>query len=303
MVMSSCAPYNNLPTLGTMNDLSYQYDTKYVKIADNLKIAYIEKGTGPETIVLIHGLGSYSPAWNRNIDELSKQFRVMAIDLPGYGKSDKPVHSGRMSYYSSVVVQVLDALKLDKVILGGHSMGGQISMITALQYPDKVKKLILVDPAGFEKFHAGQRKWFKEIMTPNLVKLTTVEAIESNLATNFYRLPEEAKFMITDRIAMRHASDFDYYCWAVAKSVEGMVEEPVYNKLSDIKVPTLIFFGENDNLIPNRYLNPGFTKDIATDGASKIAGSKLIMVPKCGHFMMFEHPEVFNAEVIKFMNE
>ncbi len=139
-------------------------------------------------------------------------------------------------------------------------------------------------------------------MTLDGVRLTTAEAIQSNLASNFYDLPKEADFMVTDRMAMRTASDFNAYCYAVVQSVSGMVNEPVLPYLSDIKCPTLILFGENDNLIPNRYLNPGRTVDIAKTGAAKIPGSKLVMVPKAGHFMMFEKPEVFNAEVKKFLN-
>jgi pimeloyl-ACP methyl ester carboxylesterase len=114
-------------------------------------------------------------------------------------------------------------------------------------------------------------------------------------------MPDDARFMIEDRIAMRDASDFEAYCLAVARSVHGMVEEPVLEKLTRIKMPTLIFFGENDMLIPNRYLNPGFTSKIANTGAGLIKGSKLVMVPKCGHFMMFEKPDVFNTETRSFI--
>lgn len=81
-----------------------------------------------------------------------------------------------------------------------------------------------------------------------------------------------------------------------------MIDEPVIDRLDQITQPTLILFGANDNLIPNRYLNPGKTVDIAKYGASKIKGSKLVMVPKCGHFMMFEKPEVFNQEVLGFLS-
>jgi pimeloyl-ACP methyl ester carboxylesterase len=208
-----------------------------------------------------------------------------------------------MSYYAGVVSELVKELNLHKVYLAGHSMGGQISITTTLLHPEIVKGLILVAPAGFERFTAGQKQWFRDVMTPKGVKLTTAEAIQNNLATNFYRVPKEAEFMITDRLRMRKASDFDGYCYAVAQSVKGMVDEPVIDYLSDIRVPTLIFFGENDNLIPNRYLNPGKTEDIAKYGASKITNSRLIMVPKCGHFMMFEKPEVFNANVMEFIKK
>lgn len=302
LLLAACAPYKNLTKISSMSDLKYDYPVKYAELNDGIRLAYIDEGKGSETILMIHGLGSYLPAWKKNIGELSKNYRVIAVDLPGYGKSSKAPHSGLMTFYAGVIGELIQKLDLGPVNLAGHSMGGQISMVLALEKPELVKRLILVDPAGFESFTAGQKNWFKDVMTPNLVRLTTVEAIESNLASNFYRMPEDAKFMIEDRIAMRDASDFDNYCLAVARSVHGMVDEAVLEKIPQIKTPTLIFFGENDMLIPNRYLNPGFTSKIAENGAALIKGSKLVMVPKCGHFMMFEKPEVFNTETRNFIN-
>ena len=303
MIFSGCSsPYKGLGDLKTMDDLEYPFPVKKVQLPrDGHTIAYAEMGSGDKTIIFIHGLGSYAPAWSRNINELSRHFRCIAIDLPGYGKSSKEPHSGLMSYYAHVISELINELNLQKVYLAGHSMGGQISITTTLLYPDMVEGIILVAPAGFERFTAGQKQWFRDVMTPKGVKLTTAEAIQNNLATNFYRVPKEAEFMITDRLRMRKAADFDGYCYAVAQSVKGMVDEPVIDYLSDIKVPTLILFGENDNLIPNRYLNPGKTEEIARYGASKIENSKLVMVPQCGHFLMFEKPEIFNSEVIEFL--
>lgn len=301
IAMIGCSPYSNVTQLNSFDEIQYPYDVKKVKLNDKVEIAYMDEGHGAETILFIHGLGSYSPAWKRNIESLKDHYRCIAIDLPGYGKSSKNPHSGQMSYYADIVNEFAQELKLKNVILAGHSMGGQISMVTSLHYPDMVKKLILVDPAGFERFHEGQKDWFRDVMTLTLVKATNVDGIKTNLAYNFYNVPTEAEFMITDRIAMRTATDFDNYCYAVVQSVHGMVNEPVIDKLHLIDKPTLIFFGENDNLIPNRYLNPGKTEKIANQGASKIKNSTLVMVPKCGHFMQFEKPMVFNEKVKEFL--
>lgn len=285
-----------------MDELQYRDAFKKINLpVSGYDIAYTDQGSG-KTIIFIHGLGSYLPAWNRNVNELNKNYRCIAIDLPGYGKSSKEPHSGKMSFYAGIVKELVQELKLGKVYLAGHSMGGQISMTTHLLFPEIVEGLILVDPAGFETFNKGQKQWFRDVMTLDGVRLTTAEAIQSNLASNFYRVPKEADFMVTDRMAMRTASDFNAYCYAVVQSVSGMVNEPVLPYLTDIKCPTIIFFGENDNLIPNRYLNPGRTVEIAKSGANKISGSKLVMVPKAGHFMMFEKPGVFNTEVKNFLH-
>ena len=302
LLVACSTPYSNFKTMNTFDDLEYQLPVKKISLPlAGYKLAYTDEGKGEKTLVFIHGLGSYSQAWIRNIEELKNEYRCIAIDLPGYGKSGKEPHNGGMPFYAGIIQELMHELNLKNVYLAGHSMGGQIAMTTHLLYPDLVKGLILVAPAGFEPFNKGQRQWFREVITVDGVKLTTAEAIVNNLATNFYKMPEEAGFMITDRLAMRTASDFEAYCYAVVQSVHGMVDYPVLPYLKDIRIPTLILFGENDNLIPNRFLNPGFTADIARNGANAITGSKLVLVPQCGHFMMFEKPEVFNSEARSFL--
>nr|WP_321412054.1 alpha/beta hydrolase [uncultured Carboxylicivirga sp.] len=302
MVLTSCNPYKHIPNMKSMSeDLQYNYPVKYVKLPDDLNIAYVDEGQGEKTLIFIHGLGSYLPAWRHEIELLSDKYRCIAIDLPGYGKSDKPPHSGMMSYYARTLHAFIKELNIDNYILVGHSMGGQISMTYSLMFPDQANGLVLVAPAGFEKFTDGQRAWFEDVMTPKLVRLTTADAIESNLAFNFYNLPDDARFMTEDRLAMRTADDFPNYCLAVSRSVKGMVTEPIRDKLKDINLPTLIIFGENDNLIPNRYLNPGTTLKIAEYGHQQIKGSKLIMVPKAGHFVGFEKADVVSTAIKDFV--
>jgi len=299
----SLHPYRNIPALNSMAELSYPFEVKKLKLSDEIEIAYVDEGKGAETILFIHGLGSYLPAWKKNIEHLSNHFRCIAIDLPGYGKSSKLPHSGSMRFYAETVDQFADKLGLGKIWVAGHSMGGQIAMVMALYHPERVEGLILAAPAGFEKFTEGQKQWFRNVMTLESVKNTSVSDIQNNLAHNFYRLPKDAEFMITDRIAMRSASDFEAYCHAVVQSVNGMVNEPVYPFLNKIKHPTPVLFGENDNLIPNRFLNPGPTRQIAENGVAQMQNASLVMMPKTGHFLQFENAESFNNEMKSFILE
>lgn len=300
ILMASCAPYKNIPQLNSFNDLNYRTEVSRITLNNGIELAYTDEGQG-EIILFIHGLGSYIPAYDKIIPELSKNHRCIAIDLPGYGKSSKDPHSGMMTFYADVIHEFANKMNLGKFSIAGHSMGGQISMVYSIKWPEEIKNLILFAPAGFERFTAGQKEWFADIMTPVLVKNTTYEGIETNLAFNFYKMPKDAEFMITDRMAMRGASDFENYCFAVANSVNGMVSEPVIDKLDEIKAPTLIFFGENDYLIPNRYLNPGKTKEIAEYGHQNIKNSELVMIPKCGHFLMFEKPDIVIEKINAFI--
>lgn len=287
--------------LKSMKDLVYNYESKYIRLDNDIELSYIEEGAGSQTIIFIHGLGSYIPAWNKNVESLRDFYRCIAIDLPGYGKSSKENYSGTMEFYADVIRQFCQKKGLTNVVLAGHSMGGQISMVTALKYPELVSKLILIAPAGFEIFNKGEKQWFRDVMTVDGVRLTTVENIRLNLAYNFYSMPNDAEFMIKDRIEMRTASDFSAYCYAITQSVKGMVDQPVFDYLPLIKQPALCVFGENDNLIPNRFLNGGPTRKYAEIGASRMPDCKLKMLPKAGHFVMYERSEDVNSMIRDFL--
>ena len=236
------------------------------------------------------------------IRELSKQYRVIALDLPGYFKSSKDYYPYSLKWYAQVITEFMDALEIEKATWIGHSMGGQISIWGALLYPDRVEKLVLFDPAGFEKFNDGESDWFRKVAIPELTTAPGPRQIDKNLRGNFYNTPASAEFMITDRIAVRKAKGFDMYAYAVAENIKAMVNEPTSDKLEKITQPTLIFFGVEDGLIPNPYLHGGFTTDIAKIGAERIPNNKLVMIPECGHFSQFEHPEVANREILDFLS-
>jgi len=287
--------------LASMQDLEYAFPTQKAKLANGIELAYVDEGSGDEVLLFVHGLGSYIPAWRKNLLDLRNDFRCIAVDLPGYGKSSKGKYTGTLPFFAEQLIALLDHLQLEQVTLVGHSMGGQISMVTALQYPERIKRLVLCAPAGFETFNEGQKEWFREVITANGVRLTPVESIKANLGSNFLNFPKDAEFMIDDRIAMRSAEDFPGYCYIIPKSVQAMVDMPVYDELPNITQPVQVIFGKQDNLIPNRFLNPGSTTKVAEDGASRIPNAQLNIVNKAGHFVMFEQAEEVNQIIRAFM--
>ncbi|GLR20014.1 alpha/beta fold hydrolase [Portibacter lacus] len=299
--LTGCTLEKSIPQIDTFDEIEYPYEVKKQELSDGKSIAYMEVGQG-DPIIFIHGLGSYAPAWKKNIDQLSKNYRCIAIDLPGYGKSSKGKYEASMSAYADNISEFITLLGLEIVTLAGHSMGGQISMMTALAYPDQIDRLILISPAGFETFSPGQKQWLRDILTPRAVKLTTVDNIIANMGANFYKMPKDANFMITDRIAMRKAKGFDAYCYIIPECVKGMVDEPVYDYLDRIKQKTLVVFGDDDNLIPNRFLNAGKTSEIAKSGSDKIENATLHLVKKAGHFVHFEKSDEVNGLISNFLN-
>ncbi len=283
-------------------DIDYGFPTKYVKVR-NVNIAMIDEGSSNDVIILIHGLGSNAKGWIKNLPELVKNFRVIAVDLPGYAKSDKGYFKYSLPFYAQVLTEMMNEMNIDKATFVGHSMGGQIAMITSLAYPESVEKLVLISPAGFEKFLPGEGEWLRNAVTPEFVKDTPIRNIDINLRSNFYEMPDDASFMVTERIQTRGAKDFDLYCYAVSKNVGAMIDAPVWDKLEEIKHPTLIMFGKNDALIPNPYLHAGYTEDVAKYGAERIPDNELIMYEKTGHFVQFEKWEKVNQDIIEFLKK
>ena len=284
-------------------DLEYPFEVEYQRVGNGQHVAYIDEGQGL-AVILIHGLGSYIPAWKQNLPALSQSHRVVALDLPGFGKSSKEADSYSIPFFAETVAQLQDSLGIDNAIWVGHSMGGQIAMRGALSYPEKISKLVLISPAGFETFTDQEAATMTKYVTPASIKATPDSMIRQTFRTAFYDFPEEAQFMADDRVAIREADGFDGYARGYAKSVQAMLEGPVFDELSNISKPALVLFGKQDALIHNRQLHPGLsTQKVAETGVDKLGNARLKMFDQAGHFVHFERAETVNKEILNFINQ
>ncbi len=294
---------NSKKAIGQMIE-EYRYNVSYLSVSDDTRLAYVDEGSGEHTLLFIHGLATYIPAWYKNIEYFKKKYRCIAIDLPGYGRSSKNDYPATMSYYAQVVLLLIEKLELENVILVGHSMGGQIAATVAINNPELFEKLVLLAPAGFETFNEEQKQWLKAVFNETTMINATESQIRSNWELNFHQMPDEVEFMIQDRLKMKEAEDFQLYIQSVVRGVHGMLEEPIADRLSQLETKTLVVYGENDQLIPNRYLNPKLTtRLVAQQGTEKIARAHLHFIPECGHFISFDKPDEINEIMEKFLTE
>lgn len=281
----------------------YHEPVKNIQISFG-KLAYIEKGKG-KTILFIHGLGGNLSHWEKSVKELSATYQCIAIDLPGYGYSDKQIDTkgkDQLQFYADVISEFLHKKKIKKVILAGHSMGGQIAIITSLQNK-KVKKLILAAPAGFETFTEKEAQLLIASTPPAAFEKQDEPVIRNNFKINFYQQPADAEQLIQDRLRMKTCADFHLYCTAVSNGVKGMLAHPVKESLKIINIPVLILFGANDTLIPNRYLHPGLTTEtVIKEAAALISNCKVEMVQQAGHMFHFEKNNEVNHIIQKFLH-
>ncbi len=263
-------------------------------------LAWHDSGGDGDVLLLVHGLASNAGFWRYNLPDLrAAGYRVVVVDLPGYGKSGKAFSTPYgMRFYAETLDALLASLRIEQATVVGHSMGSQIAMTMVLEGSTRVRKLILLSPAGIERFKDGEGRWLKGAVTPEFVIATPEPAIRANLAANFYCWRNDLEWMVEERARMAKVPEFERFAYAVSRSVAAMVDEPVWMKLEKINVPTVIIGGEKDNLIPNPYLHGGRTEDVMRIGEEKIPQATLHMVPKAGHMLQIERPEMVNRLII-----
>jgi pimeloyl-ACP methyl ester carboxylesterase len=260
---------------------------------DGVRIHYQEKGAGAP-LVLLHGYTASTFAWKDVFDPLSEQFRVIAVDLKGFGFSGKPDGDYTRRAQGDLVIRLLDQLKIERAILCGNSMGGEVSMNAAVRHPDRVSALILVDSSGVtvsggDSVTPGVAQW--PVIGPALMSLalTSDSMVRDGLRQCFYD-----KSIVTDeQVAAyyRPLKTRDGQHAAYLAKVQGAIN-PIEPEINKIGQPTLIIWGAEDELIP---LEAGRRLNLL------IAGSRLVVFDKCGHVPQAEMPARFADEVRSFV--
>lgn len=248
------------------------------------KIHYVEAGSGP-TVILLHGLGGSSQAWQLNIGPLAQKFHVVVPDQIGFGKSDKPLVNYRVRTYVDFLEEFCRELKIERATIVGNSMGGWIAVLFAATFPERVDKLVLVDSAGY-----APPKDF-DMRTLSGLNPTTKAGMKTLVAKVFYNQMFTTDIAIRQAMATRLAAGDGHTINSLTESIirgEDFLDDTV----KTIKQPTLIVWGRQDGLTP---LSDGerFNKDIA--------GSKLVVFDQCGHVPNIEKYVEFNAAVLKFL--
>lgn len=279
----------------------YPLSVQRLQTASGLEIAYTDRGKG-FPLLFLHGLGSYLPAWQKNLSFLSEHFRCLALDLPGFGKSSKEGFIPRMRYYAEVTGEFLDKLEIGECCLAGHSMGGQLALYTALHYPQRIKKLALLAPAGLEAFTPEEARQLQAWFIPEKLLQAPLATVEKNVKANFYCFPEDARPLLQDRLNYTYCSDYPRFCEVLSHCVAAMLQEPVLEMLHQLQMPVQILFGRQDGYIPSPLLHPHRSLEemikLATAG---IAKAELHFIDQCGHFVQWEQAAQVNKLLADFL--
>jgi 2-hydroxy-6-oxonona-2,4-dienedioate hydrolase len=269
-----------------MINLILMSDIKYLTI-DNVLTRYLDRNQKGIPLFLIHGLGGSIESWTYNIEFLSHTFRIIAIDLPGFGLSDKPKISYTINFYVNFLEKFIKKLRISSLSLIGSSLGGHIAVEFTLRNRRKVDKLVLISPAG------SLPKSFKG--TPELKRF--IKIVKAKSSNDIYRILNSIDNSMADRsyannlykrLSLPGAKD------AFISALKGSANAPRYNnKLEKINTNMLLIWGKEDKMIPLKYIRP-----FMEQGNSRIA-----IIENCGHRPQVENPKLFNKMVSDFLIE
>jgi pimeloyl-ACP methyl ester carboxylesterase len=272
-------------------------DSHFVEI-NGLSLHYKMMGQGEPVFILLHGFGASLFSWHAVMEPLSHNGTVIAYDRPAFGLTERPLHwTGANPYGAaanlSLLMGLMDHFNVQKAILVGNSAGGTLAMQAALQYPQRVQALILVDPAVYESGGPAWVRWLEK--TPQMQHLGPlfVRSIQKNgleLVRTAWHDPSKITQATWDGYTLPlKAENWDRALWyfTLAAQNPGLI-----SRLNDFTLPILVITGADDRIVP-------------TAGSIKLAGalrtSSLVVIPDAGHVPQEEQPAAFLQAVQDFL--
>jgi 2-hydroxy-6-oxonona-2,4-dienedioate hydrolase len=276
--------------------LTQAQTSRTVKTRD-WKLQYYEAGQG-HPVILLHGSGPGATGWSNfsgNIEALARQFHVYAVDMPGWGQSDAATVD--QLDHVDAAIQFMDALGIDRAAFVGNSMGGQTALRLATEYPERITHLVTMGPPVGRMptlFGAGDG--------PSEGLKVLIQAYQDPSPQNMRRLVEimvydKARFATPElcearsEAALARPEHLQNYVAGLPKGAPL----PKWVKpelLPTIKVPTLLIHGRDDRVV-------SFETSLYL--LANIPNSRLVLLNRCGHWAMIEHPEEFNRVVGDFI--
>lgn len=262
--------------------------------AADVRLHYVEAGNAiAPAIILIHGFAASSSTWKQIMPELAKSYHVFAIDMIGFGFSDKPADfSYDRQGYGETVLNFMEQKKIEKAIVVGNSMGGALSLWIAIHHPERVTRLILIDTFGYPEKPSGMLSMLHPWLKPFAHLLFGKAVVRKTLKQVYYddsRITPELVEEYGRPFKTPHAKDVPFW---LSENLNAREDAEEFKKLPTIKIPTLILWGENDEFIA-----PEHAKSFHHD----IQGSELVMIPQCGHIPQEEKPEVVLRAILDFL--
>lgn len=268
------------------------------------RIRYHEAGEG-DPVILLHGSGPGASAWSnfsQNIEVLARKYRVIALDFPGWGRSDEfdPQTAHRFAINAEVVVGLMDALDISRAALVGNSMGGIASQMVTALHPGRVTHCVTMGapaPGGPQPFYQpsglteGLRILFEAYRTPseeNVRRLVEIMVFDSSFASDAL-IRQRTENAIANP---NHLSNF--LKGLATMHIDAVGQDEIVHALEKSPVPALIMHGRDDRVVPVEH---------SLRTAALMPNASLLVFNRCGHWAQLEHAGRFNALLDGFLSD
>jgi 2-hydroxymuconate-semialdehyde hydrolase len=261
---------------------------------DGHTISYKEAGKG-SAILLIHGIPTSSDLWRKVMPEMSKHNRVIAPDLLNYGKSEKPEKANvSIKAQSELLIKLLDELKIEAADVVGHDIGGGIAQLMAVNHPERVKKMVLIDSVCFDSWPIPE---FKPLQEEDAEERTSVEELQQQMAQ---LMPKGVynKEAMTDELKERYlqvwnSEEGKHAFFRNINYLDPKYTMTIAKDLEDLPHETLILWGRDDEFQKKSY---------ASMLKETIPHAELVFIKEAGHWLMEERPKEVSQHLVAFIN-
>ncbi len=253
---------------------------------NNVSLNYELNGEGP-AVVFINGLTMDVNGWYFQVPAFAQKYRVLRYDCRGQGQSDKPDMDYSQEIHADDLNRLMDKIGIDRSHIVGLSNGGMIAQYFALEYPQKVRSLVLVDTCSYIDT-------LLELILKAWIRATEVGGSELRYDVALPVLFAESfvKKNLEGILGMREMNIRNNPPRPIINLARGCLKHNVNDRISEIEVPTLIIVGEEDILVPPKYSKILY---------ERIKGSRMVTMKNCGHVPPIEKPEEFNEIVLNFL--
>jgi pimeloyl-ACP methyl ester carboxylesterase len=269
-------------------------EARFVTVGGH-RLRYVRVGKG-RAVVLVHGFASSLYTWKEVLPALSASHEVVALDLPGFGGSDRPPDLS-FADLPSAVVALLDLLGIDSAALVGNSMGGAVTAVVAADRPERVRALVLIDSAGFNLAPRDRPAMVRLAATPLAPLLAHLPGKRVFVERALRQVFHDDRLVIPQRVAEYLDGVTRPGSLASQRSLMlslGGRTDVVTSRLPLIEAPTLVLWGRDDLWIP-----PADAERFV----SSIPGARLALLDECGHLPQVEKAGEVSRLLLEFLDE
>jgi len=303
-----------------MENVKYPFPVKELKLkiqGQDLKMAYMDllpgKNANGKTVLLLHGKNFSAIYWEQTANDLAKTgFRVIMPDQIGFGKSSKPTNiQYTFQFLAQNTKAILDELKITKVNVLGHSMGGMLATRFALMYPEMTEKLILENPIGLEDWktvvpYQSVDEWYQSELKQTYDKM---KAYQQEFYYGGEWKPEYEKWLSAPA-GWTVNKEYPTIAKNSALTYDMIFTQPVVYEFENIKVPTLLIIGQRDRTALGKAKAPkeiqgklGNYPALGKATQKKIKNSELVEIDNVGHLPHIEAYDKFITPLISFLKK